>query len=307
MVVDKDEAKRKRKGFKLVTDLKYYMDGYLADNLKEIPKFLKKSYDCVIIVSGHGKVRIGKSTMAQQVGYYIAWLLAGGLKSSPTKEVRFSNDNIVFSPDDLMEKAAKLPKNSIIIYDEGRAGLDSARAMESINKGMMDFMQECGQYGHVILIVLPNFFKLSEDIAISRSLFLLDVYSDRKYNRGYFKFYNEVQKEFLYVFGKRKIGSFGKYSSAYDSFHGRFTKFCPIDEELYQEQKRKALKNKRIVKRLDIRLERQRNSAIYELNKEGVSDKRVAAALKMSRMHVTRIIDKIVSEKELNQDEDDET
>ncbi len=38
----------------------FYMDGYLAENLYPIPKFLKKEWDCVGIVSGHGKVRTGK-------------------------------------------------------------------------------------------------------------------------------------------------------------------------------------------------------------------------------------------------------
>ena len=43
-----------------VTDLMYSMNGYLKDNLNEVPKFLKKSWDCVGIVSGSGRVRIGK-------------------------------------------------------------------------------------------------------------------------------------------------------------------------------------------------------------------------------------------------------
>jgi len=38
----------------------YYMDEYLAINLMGIPRYLGKSWDCVGIISGHGKVRIGK-------------------------------------------------------------------------------------------------------------------------------------------------------------------------------------------------------------------------------------------------------
>lgn len=44
----------------LVTDLQFYMNKHLRSNLKEIPRFLKKGYDAVIIVTGHGKVRVGK-------------------------------------------------------------------------------------------------------------------------------------------------------------------------------------------------------------------------------------------------------
>lgn len=39
----------------------YYMDEFLALNLMGIPKYLDKSYDVVGIVSGHSKVRIGKT------------------------------------------------------------------------------------------------------------------------------------------------------------------------------------------------------------------------------------------------------
>lgn len=33
----------------------YYMDEFLAMNLMGVPRYLDKSYDCVGIVSGHGK------------------------------------------------------------------------------------------------------------------------------------------------------------------------------------------------------------------------------------------------------------
>jgi len=39
----------------------YYMDGWLAQNLAGIPGYLKQGWDAVGIVSGHGKVRIGKT------------------------------------------------------------------------------------------------------------------------------------------------------------------------------------------------------------------------------------------------------
>jgi hypothetical protein len=56
----------------------YFMDNYLVQNLLGVPKYLRKAKDVVCIVSGHGKVRIGKSTMASQVGTFLAWLIAGG-------------------------------------------------------------------------------------------------------------------------------------------------------------------------------------------------------------------------------------
>ena len=255
----------------------YYMDGYLMQNMLPIPKFLEKGYDVVGIVSGHGKVRIGKSTIAQQVGYLIAWLCAGGkmeqdaegkfvVTKRPTKDVGFGMDNIVFSPDELMKKAYKLPKGSVLIYDEGRAGLDSARAMENINKGMQDFFQECGVLGHIILIVLPNFFKLHEDYAVARSLFLIDVYNDENYDRGFFNFYNELNKEKLFFFGKKMVGVTAKYMQTKPNFFGRFGSWLAVDKKEYEEAKKLALAKKR-KSRIERKWKKERDIALYLMKK----------------------------------------
>lgn len=266
----------------------YYMDEYLGQNLMSIPNYLKNAWDVVGIVSGHGKVRIGKSSIAQQVGLYLAWLIAGGrmeersdwlpgepnkfvVARKPQRVVKFDlKENIVFSPEQLMNKASELykkyGKHQVIIYDEGRAGLDSAKAMTAINKAMQDFFQECGMYGHVILIVLPSFFKLHEDYATSRSLFLIDVYANKDLRRGFFNFYNEQQKEFLYLQGRKKVGTLGKYQAGYSSFSGRFTKFLPFDKDEYEAEKMKAL-GKKTIKKRDQKFINERNHYLWAMYK----------------------------------------
>lgn len=259
----------------------FYMQGYLKRNLDGVPDFLKKEWDVVGIISGHGKTGTGKSTITLQVAYYLVWLLAGGkmvdeeyekgkfrIKEiiKPKKPVRFGMDNIVFTPEDLMKKAETLYKkygpNQVIVYDEGRAGLDSANAMMSINKAMMEFFQRCRVYHHIILIVLPNYFKLHEDYAVARSLFLIDVYADKQFNRGYFSFYNELQKEKLFFFGKRLIGVRARYAAANHNFWGRFTKWMPVDKEEYDKAKMKAIKDVSST-RHDVKYKIQRDAAIY--------------------------------------------
>jgi len=273
IVTDAVGYKTTREGNVMKTSGGYYMDGYLKENLDTIPILLSKAWDVVGIVSGHGKVRIGKSTLALQVAHYLAWILAGGVVEvnderkvvkiiSPTKPLKFDLDNVVFSPDELMKAAQKLPPQSVIVYDEGRAGLDSKRAMEAINKTLEDFFQECGIYNHVILIVLPNFFRLHEDYAVARSFFLLDAYADKEFNRGYFKFYNELKKEQLYYFGKKKIGIRAKYGAAYDNFFGRFTSWLPFSKKDYENKKLQALRKKK-VSNLQIKFKKQRDAAIY--------------------------------------------
>jgi hypothetical protein len=276
------DIKRVLKNGKEVTG--FYMNGFMKTNLDPIPEFItKKAWDCVGIVSGHGKVRIGKSTLAAQICHYVAWILAGGemitddngkvLKVNPPKnEVRFNlKENLVFSAEDLQERAdslyKKYGKNQVILYDEGRQGLDSARAMENINKGMEDFFQECGFMGHFIVIVLPNFFKLHEDYAVARSLFLVDVFADKDYNRGFYNFYNERQKEYLYFFGKKRLGVSAKYSATNPSFWGKFTKWLPFDKDEYEEMKGEAMEKKRL-SRGDRRIRLQRDALVWVMNKE---------------------------------------
>jgi hypothetical protein len=262
----------------------FYMQGYLKSNLDGVPNFLEKEWDVVGIVTGHGKVGTGKSTIALQVAYYLAWLLAGGkmveeevngsqkIKEiiSPTKPVRFGMENIVFTPEDLMKKAEKLYKqygqNQVIVYDEGKSGLDSENAMKSINKAMAEFMQRCRVYHHIIIIVLPNFFKLHEDYAVARSLFLIDAYADAQFNRGFFSFYNEIQKERLFHFGKKLIGVRAKYGAARESFWGRFSKWLPVDRAEYDKAKMKAIEALSYTRK-EQQYKKQRDSALYLLQK----------------------------------------
>jgi len=203
-------------------------------------------------------------------------------------KVPFTNDNIVFDPETLMNKASSMPKNSVIVYDEGRNGLDSARAMEGINKIMADFFQECGQYGHCLIIVLPDYFKLSEMIAVPRSLFLVNVYHDKNYDRGYFSFFNERQKELLYIIGKKKLGTSARYMAVKASFYGRFTDFMPIDKDLYDKQKREALKKKQKT-RLEAKWQKQRDACIWLLkHKTKISDDKIAEMItNVSRLQIS--------------------
>jgi len=233
-----------------------------------------------------------------QICYYLAWLLAGGQMIDeeyekgkfrivetikPKTKVRFGMENIVFTPEHLMKKADKLFKkygpNQVILYDEGKSGLDSENAMKSINKAMTEFMQRCRVYHHIIIIVLPNFFKLHEDYAVARSLFLIDAFADTNFNRGYFNFYNELQKEKLFYFGKRLLGVRARYSAARESFWGRFTKWIPVDKQEYDDAKMKAIKDLSLT-RHDVKYKKQRDGAIYLTQKySGMPSKTISKEL----------------------------
>jgi len=235
----------------------FYMDAYLAENLHETPKHLAKDNDVVIIISARGGVRKGKSTMMMQVGYYLAWLQAGGkmhferdedgnlvtsyVKQKPTQPVRFKFENLVYSPNELISTAQglykKYGKYQIIGYDETR-GLDSAGTMSGVNKMLSEFFQFSGNMNHIYIIVIPDFFKLNESFCTSRSNFLIDIPQ-----RKYFNFYGQKSKEWLYIKGKKKLSTTSRYLSQTSSFHGSFNKWLPFDQEEYEAQKIEKLKN----------------------------------------------------------------
>ena len=45
-----------------------------------------------------------------------------------------------------------------------------------MQQDLLDFFAECGQLNQVFVIVAPDFFKLSEEIAVARSEYLINVY-----------------------------------------------------------------------------------------------------------------------------------
>jgi hypothetical protein len=255
----------------IVTDIKwvdncgeikegFYMDGYLAENLYHVSDFVKKDRDFVFEVSGHGFTRCGKSTLLNQMLIFIAWRQAGGEMSlkrnregtfinprvtkSPKKKIKFDLNHLAFDPEGLMYKGTTFPKESLIGFDEGKQGLDSKGTMSATNKALDIFFQEVGVKNHIIGIVLPNFFKLNEDIATTRSMFLVDTYHDKNWKRGFFSFYGPRTKEWLYFMGKKKIGVGNKYASINPDFFGRFTDWSPFNKEEYETLKSEALKKK---------------------------------------------------------------
>ena len=224
--------------------LEYHMDNGLKRVLKSIAYNVPNDWDSVILISGSGMVRVGKSVLAQQVGYFLSVLL----------KTNWSVDNILFTGKDLIDKARTYPKNSVFVYDEARGELDTKKVMEDITKTLMDFFAECGMYNHVVIIVLPDYFDLPKGLAINRSELLLNVYRDRKvivddegddlveFKRGYFQGFHRQSKKRLYIIGKK---NFNDYDSAKRDFFGDFPNVYTVDKKEYENKKLEYLSRER--------------------------------------------------------------
>jgi len=217
----------------------FFLDPMLKSNLDILLKAITKDNDFVLLVSGSGQVRVGKSVLAMQVGAYLTDAInkAEGIGNT------FTTDNFVFRGTELVKKAKDLPKYSCLVYDEAGADLLGRKVMHQATQSVLDFFRECGQLNLFLIIVLPDFFDLPKGIAITRSTFLLDVDYAEKFNRGRFRLYGPRNKKMLYLIGKRYLD----YDAVKPDYpNGSFTNFYPIDESRYRDLKLSALTGRKI-------------------------------------------------------------
>ena len=203
----------------------FWLDAYLLKKLNNIKRIVRKGWDAVIVVDG--KERSGKSTL----GMAIAWYLS---------DTKLSIENFGIGIEDSAQKIGKLPDRSVLIVDEGSVVFSSKDATTRAQKVLMKILDVVGQKNMIFIICLPSFFDLNKMIAVRRSLFLCHVYPDESYNRGFYAFWGENRKKWLYYLGKKEYGSYMKPSP---DFIGRFPNFKPPFYKKYLEEiKRVTLK-----------------------------------------------------------------
>jgi KaiC/GvpD/RAD55 family RecA-like ATPase len=279
------------------------MNRILKQQLDYMLKNVVHDWDFTLLICGEGEVRIGKSTLAQQISTYWTWSIYHLLGITLPHSVK---ENMVFVGSELIRQGNKLGRKqqySSIIFDEAGADLEGVKVMQKTTQAVKDYLRECGQYNMLNILVLPEFFDLPRSVAISRSIAMINVYwvptETGYFQRGHFKFYNKPAKKKLYINGKKDLD----YSVSPETFFGNFPQFYTYDEKEYKEQKRNALKNREVV---GIR-ERRQMEVLYALiqlvrDKVGLSLETMAQEInkrtfeiKISTMFLSRYIKKMVN------------
>ncbi len=279
-----------------VTDKDYYMHKTLKENLDILKKYIKRDWFFIIIVSGSNRVRVGKSTLAMQIAYYL----------DPT----YDFDSLVFAPEQVKPVALKKKKYQVVLYDEARAGLDAKRAMENMQKELLDFLAEAGQLNQFLILVLPDFFELKKEIARSQSICLINCYTPTKniFQRGRFQFFNIYGKNYLYYWGRKKGGD---YWATKPDFTGDFTDFQVLDKVKYQKLKRDALMRYKKVDKGEEKYQRlltrykktlgQRNTLIrYSVDNHLAKHIEVSQMIDLGRVPITNIVNGGTGEDDIN-------
>ena len=272
-----------------------YMDGGLKQILNSIVYNVPNDWDSVILISGSGMVRVGKSILGQQIGYYMANKLG----------TKFDINNIVFSGSELIKKSKDFPKYSVFVYDEARGELDTKKVMEEITRTLLDFFSECGMYNHVVILILPDFFELPKGIAINRSELLLNVYRDRAnkkdkegedviaFERGFFHGYHRQNKKKLYIIGKK---NFNDYDIVKRDFLGRFLNIYTVDKEEYLAKKLQYLARDRMKEVKDYKLNIVLKCLCNHISTRQAEEELKLLGLKMDYSSISKHINKITKE-----------
>lgn len=216
----------------------FYMNDYLQQNMEVFAERIVDDMMFSILITGNGRVRVGKSVLAQQLGTYITYEVneKHGLKN------KFDVDNIVFKADDLIDKAFELPPYSVVVLDEGDDLTENY--WSSLAKKLRRFFRKCGQLNLFFIMLIPDYFELNRSYAITRTECLIDVYFYGDYERGYFNFYNFQTKKYLFHNGKK----YGNYGAASPNFSGRFPHTYTVNEAEYRAKKKKDLEDDDIEK-----------------------------------------------------------
>ena len=239
-----------------------YIDENLKKNLDKIKySVLHRSWDYVCVISGIPGV--GKSTLGQVIAKYL----------DPTFTTK---NNFCLTGDGkngLIERTIKSKLVQAYILDESFESLNTrvTRSPEFIR--ILNHLQLIRQKGLFIILILPDFFSLSKNIAIFRASHLFSVYHD-KYQRGYFAAFGRPEKRMLYIKGNKYID----YNCVPPNFRGRYVQKWVADQKLYDKLKLNHLyeQNKRKEK-LDSKPDTiSRNKLIKAMRDKGTSTMDIA-------------------------------
>jgi len=244
----------------------FYLEDRLKLQLDVLLKNIRNDWDFTIMITGSGEVRVGKSMLAMQIAAYWAYEIE---KRYGIKCPMNVHDNFVFEGDKLIKQGNELGSKhsyACLIFDEAGADLEGRKTMQATTQAVLDYYRECGQYNMLNILVLPEFFDLPKGIAVTRSIFLINVDymadEDGMFQRGYFDFFSRRSKKWLYIKGKKTL-DYNSVRSDFGQYKGRFYKFYPIDESEYRKAKHEALKRRETKKRNKFMV--QRDALIYLL------------------------------------------
>lgn len=292
----------------------FWMDDYLVKQIDVLIKNVHKDWDFTIIISASGEMRIGKSVLAMQIGCYWSYQIWKKFGKDPQYNIQGKFDverNIAFNGKEIMDKGGFLGDRynfAALVMDEAADDLESTKVLSQETKAIKDYLRKAAQYNMLNIIVQGEFFEVPKPIAISRSIYLINVdYTideDGNFVRGDLKFYSRRNKKNLFLRGKRDLN----YAAWKPDFKGSFRNFYPVNEATYRELKAKSLREFKKLTSLDLKRIAWLTGALKYMYQQGLSHREIADILsKFSRYRMHHnTIGKYLKGEKVDEDEDEE-
>lgn len=189
---EKDEWNIVPASDKLPTDIK--LCPRLIETLNYVKKDLHKDRDVAIII--FGDVGSGKSTLGRICCRYVS-----DEKFSP-------RNNMVRDVNDIAPIMKKIKKYQGLVFDEASGIFGSADTNTKKTKYAQLVLDVCRQKNLFLVIIAPQFHRLTAPVALDRTQFALRTYFNKKTKqRGEFCFYGTKSKAILYDYAKKNHGN----------------------------------------------------------------------------------------------------
>jgi len=287
----------------------YKIDKLLAETLASLVYNVQDDWDFCVVITGNRLVRTGKSVLCMTCCAFCAYLL----KKLGLNDNAYDEDHIFFDSKQMLDKVQEFPKNSIVHLDEARESLAASKTAMQTQTDVLDFFAECGALNHLFFLVMPDYFEMKENMSVSRSEILLNVFRESSivhkdfmgdgikrpivmFKRGYFRLYNREAKALMYdLFRTTRAKNYNSVKPTFPT--GMFiNQYCGIDEKKYRQMKADALarfkekhnpankKSKR-----EIELDRREGLLLNLLKERGIPQKDIAERLDISRISVGKL------------------
>ena len=194
----------------------------VKDVAEMIEDRLANKYDARICIDG--VTGVGKSTFAQAIAKFL--------------DPNFESWQICFTGKEFREKTSNGKKGQAFMLDESFADMNTSLSKDPDFIATMNHMQLIRQKNLFLILVLPDFFSLSKNLAIFRSRHLFVPYS-QSYSRGDVAVFDREAKRDLYIKGKK----FCNYQASQPNFRTDFHTNWLIDEAEYLKRKDQHLKD----------------------------------------------------------------
>lgn len=258
-----------------------YLDGKLLKVLEGNRKIVMTS-DTIERMIIFGDSGTGKSTIASQIAKFY--------------DNTFTEERMCQSEVQFREQLEKMGKHQAIVIDEAFESLNSKESIKKAQILLTNLLQIIRQKNIFLIIVLPALWDLNKSVALSGSNWCMRTYT-RLGKRGFFEAWNKDRKRELYIRGK----ALHNHKAVRPNFRGRFTKFMPINVEVYKQMKLDNLN--RMLAQVEASEKKvkgdvgyippakeQRDNAIRELFKQGKTREELATLFNLKHDTICKII-----------------